>query len=462
VSRRGRPTALPVFWQTLALLLLALMVAQAVALAISFVLPPPRPDFSRLSDLAAGLSGAPVRREGEQELVVTRHARPPSLPAGLVADPQLTRRLAERLNRPADSVRLFAERDHGPGFPFGPSRGGGRGHWRDPILFGQVVAAVADRGGWRVVASPRPPLVSAWQRRILLWFAIAALALLPLAWTFARALSRQIGRFAEAADRVGADPQAPAVAEQGAAELRVAARALNRMQARVREHLAERTAMIGAIAHDLRTPLARVAFRAEAAPEPVRDKILADVAQMQAMISATIGFVRTTGGGAPRRAVDLAALVRALAAQEAELGRPVVPGRLQPATVAGDPLALGRLLQNLVDNAVAYGGGAELALATDNGTAVLTVADRGPGLAPELMERVFQPFVRGDPSRNRATGGIGLGLTSARAVAEDHRGSLALVNRAGGGLEAVLRLPLAAAPLAAVVPAQAGSPLVAT
>ena len=449
MSWRGRPGTLPVFWQTLGLLVFALVIAQAVAVGLSFVLPPPRPEFSRLSDIAAMLSGTPPREDGEQVLLVSQALQPPAVPSGLIAEPALSRRLAERLGLAEDAVRLFREPDHRPGFPFGP---GGRRYGvggrprdpalrRDPILFGRVIAAVARGNGWRVVASVPPPLFSAWQRRIMLWFAVGALALVPLAWSFARAFSRQIRRFAEAADRLGADPQSPPLQEEGAAELRVAARALNRMQGRIADHLAERTAMIGAIAHDLRTPLARIAFRVEPAPEPMRDRVLADVAQMQAMISATIGFVRSTGGEHRRVPVDLAALVRALVEQERDMGRPVTLAHVDAASVAGDPIPLERLIQNLVENGIAYAGGVALSLMREGDMIVLSAADRGPGLSAELLERVFQPFARADPSRNRATGGIGLGLTIARAVAEDHGGTLRLANRAGGGLEAVLRLP---------------------
>ncbi|RYD94289.1 MAG: ATP-binding protein, partial [Sphingomonadales bacterium] len=115
-----------------------------------------------------------------------------------------------------------------------------------------------------------------------------------------------------------------------------------------------------------------------------------------------------------------------------------------PLMVSGDPVALRRMVQNLVDNGVAYGGGVEIALAQTDGQAELRVADRGPGLPAAALETMFRPFERGEPSRNRATGGIGLGLSIARAIAQEHGGSLVLANRANGGLEAICRLPLRA------------------
>jgi signal transduction histidine kinase len=444
-----RPGQWSVYWQTLGLLLFGLMIAQAVGVGMLFVLPQPRPDFNRLSDVVASLSGAPMdkfeREEREQALSVRLSPAPPIAPSKMISDPLFTHALAQKLGVHDDAVRLYYQPEAQPTV-FGRRH---RVHGvpirrREPIFFGRLVASFQTTAGWRVAETPPPPFLSEWQRRILIWFAAGAVALIPLAWTFARAMSRQIRRFADAADRLGTDPNAPAVKEEGATELRVAARALNRMQQRLADYLSERTAMIGAIAHDLRTPLARIAFRVEAAPDPVRDKVLADVKQMQAMISATMAFARTAATPGERATINLAGLVSAIVEQEGDLERPVSLRASEPARVNADPLALERLIQNLIDNGVAYGGAVEVSLSRGEGEARLTVADRGPGLPVDSLERVFQPFWRGDPSRNRETGGIGLGLTIARSVAEDHGGRLTLSNRAGGGLEALLRLPLAA------------------
>lgn len=442
---RLKAGSLPVFWQTLALLLASLLISQAVGIGMVFLLPQPRPDFNRLSDIQLALHGGATEIEERDQALHTRFQQePPVAPRGLVEQADVDTALAERLKVAPGAVKLFFQPER-PFTLFAGRRRGGSGPMRrhEPIFFGRLVAGLQTPTGWQIAETPPPPLIAPWQRRLMLWFAVGALALVPLAWAFARAISRPVRRFAEAADRLGTDPQAPPVAEEGAAELRVAARALNRMQSRVVDYLGERTAMIGAIAHDLRTPLARIAFRAEAAPEPMREKMLADVGQMQAMISATMGFVRHATHAGERVEIALGALVEAIVGQDCELGRDVRLVSLAPATVNADPLALERLIQNLIDNALAYGGAVELSLGREPGAAVLIVADRGPGLPPALLDRVFQPFVRGDPSRNRETGGIGLGLTIARAIADDHGGRLTLANRDGGGLEARLRLPLA-------------------
>ena len=160
------------------------------------------------------------------------------------------------------------------------------------------------------------------------------------------------------------------------------------------------------------------------------------------MIAATISFVRDTGSVSRVEPVALDALLGALVEEEAEMGRPVTLGAIDPLLVSGDPMALRRLFQNLVDNGVTYGGGVEIGVARVADEAEIRIADRGPGLPDHQLEVMFQPFERGDPSRNRATGGIGLGLSIARAIAQEHGGTLTLANRAGGGLEAICRLPI--------------------
>lgn len=447
----ARLKGLPLVWQTLMLLIASVAVAQAIGILVLLIAPPPRPDFNRTGDIAAALRGQEVvrheRGERERELTITRQSAAPLQPKGMVADPALTQTLADRLRADPDDVRLWFEPDRPAGSLFSSRRGRGPVSFHDgeQIFFTRIVAAVHLGDGWTVARTPPPPWIPPWQRRMAVWFALSAVALSPLAWLFARALTRPIRRLADAANRLGTDPLAPPLAEEaGPAELRVTAHALNRMQARLTGYVGERTAMIGAIAHDLRTPLARIAFRIEAAPEPIRDKVMADVEQMRAMLAATIGFVRNIDSGGARVPVDLTALVNALIEQEASLGRSVAAGELEPATVVGDPIALERLLQNLIDNGIAYGGEVRATVQRNAGEVRVTIADRGPGMDEALLVNAFQPFVRGDPSRNRNTGGIGLGLTIARTIAEDHGGTLTLANQSGGGLEAVLRLPVAA------------------
>jgi two-component system OmpR family sensor kinase len=470
--KRARGNGLSIFWQTLLLLLASVAVVFVVTVALFAWSPPPRPDFNSLSDIAEALSGRKIPRERHWRVMTIPRDRTGPVPLGpapgqrgdpddrerrlgavqrptaplpdpdMVSSDAFTARLADRIGVPIKDVRLFFEPDQRSNMPFG-RRDDRRVIVRrgEPLFFDTVVAGLRTDGGWRVVRTPPRAWLASWQQRILMLFGLSLLAVIPFAWFFARALAKPIRRIADAADRMGANPQAPLIVEEGPTELRVTAHALNSMQQRLSAYLAERTNMIGAIAHDLRTPLARIAFRIEGAPDEMREKVQGDIEQMRAMIAATISFVRATGSVTVVEPVSIDALLENLAADEREIGRPVALRGIEAAEVAGDPMALKRLFQNLVDNGVVYGGGVEISVVRVGDEAEIRIADRGPGLAEKALEAMFQPFERGEPSRNRATGGIGLGLSIARAIAQEHGGSLILANRPGGGLEAICRLP---------------------
>jgi signal transduction histidine kinase len=201
--------------------------------------------------------------------------------------------------------------------------------------------------------------------------------------------------------------------------------------------------MLAAIAHDLKTPLTRLRFRADAAPPELRDKLAADVAEMDAMIAAVLAYVRGAQDRAAWALIDLTALVQAAADDFADTGAKVTVGEMASARVRGDTLALRRLVANLLQNAVKFAGEAEVSVTTADGQARIEVADRGPGLDPAELEAAFEPFRRAEPSRSRDTGGVGLGLPIARAIAREHGGEVTLSNREGGGLAAEVGLPLA-------------------
>ena len=204
-----------------------------------------------------------------------------------------------------------------------------------------------------------------------------------------------------------------------------------------------RSQTVAAIAHDLRTPLTRLRFRAEQAPDSVRDRMAADIEEMDALIATAMAYVR--GEATPDRSepFDLAELAADCATGFSETGASVTFSGEPPVPVVADPAALRRALANLIANAVKFGGGARVHAAAADGTAVLTVEDDGPGLAESELEAVFEPFYRGERSRSRETGGAGLGLSVARQAARAHGGDVVLETRPGGGLTARLTLPLA-------------------
>ena len=303
-----------------------------------------------------------------------------------------------------------------------------------------VIAVGLESGGWAEFAV-RPGY---WPRAgPLIWLGVVALlVVLGLVWG-AHRTTRPLRRFAEAADRLGLDANPPPLPERGPRELRNATRAFNRMTARIRRLVDDRTLMLAAVSHDLKTMLTRLRLRAEFIEDgEQKEKAAADLDEMQAMLEATLSFARDDAADERPVAVDLAAMLQSLAADLADAGRAASydgPDRL---TLRGRPVALRRVFENLLDNALRYGGEAAVSLRQADGRAEVRIEDRGSGIPAALRERVFDPFFRVEASRSRDTGGSGLGLAVVRAVVQRHDGEIALEDRPGGGLRARVTLPL--------------------
>ncbi len=310
-----------------------------------------------------------------------------------------------------------------------------------PPLFDDFSAAVQGPGGWTIVRPAPEVFPNPWQQRMVLWFIACAGLLTPIGYVFARRLAAPIGLFAQAAEQLGRDPNAPPIEISGPAEIGRAAGAFNDMQARLRRYVAHRTAMVGAIAHDLRTPLARIRFKIEGLPPEPKEAIARDVLQMEQMIAAALAFVRDAAAVRPREPLDLSSAVQCVVDNTALMGADVKVTSARPLVVHGDALGLDGLFTNLIDNAVKYGRKARVKIYREAGSAVVEIADCGPGLPESELERVFEPFHRVEPSRSPQTGGMGLGLATARAVALSHGGDIVLAN-ARQGLVARVRLPL--------------------
>jgi hypothetical protein len=293
------------------------------------------------------------------------------------------------------------------------------------------------------LAPPRP-----WHSdTFLIAFLAMTLGAAGLALWAVRRLIRPVRDLAEAADRLGRDVNAPPLPEGGPSEVATAAHAFNTMAARIRRFVGDRTQMLAAIGHDLRTPITRLRLRAEfMEDEEQRRKMLTDLDEMEQMIAATLAFARDDSATEPTVAVDLAALCRTVLDEAAD-ARPDRAGAIAYAgperlTAPARPAALKRALANLVGNALAYGGAARLSLAAEAGPLIrIGIADDGPGIPPEELENVFQPFRRLETSRNRETGGAGLGLPIARNIFRAHGGDVVLRNGPQGGLLAEATLP---------------------
>jgi signal transduction histidine kinase len=311
-----------------------------------------------------------------------------------------------------------------------------------PALGDDFAVAMQDAsGGWTIVKPPPPGFPDPWQQRIILWFVACFALLTPIGYVFARRLAAPIGQFALAAERLGRDPKAQAVEVSGPAELGRAAAAFNEMQARLARYVEHRTAMVGAIAHDLRTPLARIRFKIDALAPQAREAIARDLTQMEQMITAVLAFVRDANEERPREPLDLASAVQCVVDNASLVGADVKVVSAAPLIVQADALGMDALFTNLVDNALKYGRRARLRVYRDGPSAVVDVSDSGRGLPEAELEKVFEPFYRAEPSRNSQTGGIGLGLATARGIARAHGGDIVLINGAEG-LTARVRLPL--------------------
>ena len=288
----------------------------------------------------------------------------------------------------------------------------------------------------------RPGLQLSPKALLPLFLMVVAVAF--VAWATARRVVGPMRALAVGADRLGRGLDANPLALTGPSEVRDTTQAFNRMQERLTRFVAERTHMLAALSHGLRSPLTAMRLRIEMLDETedsVRLKAL--VEEMQAMVEATLEFARGVAKTEPAATVDLAAMLGDLVADVGGDRATLVPSLPMPATVR--PHALNRALRNLIDNAVRYGGVAEVSLTREPGFALITMADKGPGLPEDQLEAVFEPFVRLEASRNRDTGGVGLGLAIARTIIQAHGGTIQLHNRPGGGLNAIVRLPIGGA-----------------
>lgn len=256
-----------------------------------------------------------------------------------------------------------------------------------------------------------------------------------------RNLSRPLRALAEAADKVGKGGQVR-IAESGAGDLKLVAKAFNAMQDRIAGLLQARTEALAAVGHDLRTPLARLRLRAGFVTDPdAREALEADVDEMTSMLDSLLAYLGGQEDPEPRRRTDLAAIAMTVVDDAADAERPATYAGLDHLPVLARPLSVKRAISNIVENALRYGGDAALTLTRDGDTAVLAIEDNGPGIPEAELTHVLQPFHRLDDARARNTGGLGLGLTIVQQILQRENGTLVLKNRPRGGLRVEIRLP---------------------
>ncbi|MGV7208049.1 ATP-binding protein [Oxalobacteraceae bacterium A2-2] len=268
------------------------------------------------------------------------------------------------------------------------------------------------------------------------------LCITVLAYLVTRMAIRPLKVLAQAAKDLGNDINHPPLALNGAAEIRQASAAFNAMQARIRQHIAQRTEMLAAITHDLQTPLTRIRLRLEKVEDhELQERLIGDLSAMQQMVREGLDLARSMDTTETMQALDVDSLLDSVCSDASDAGQQVeLKGRAGMALM-GRPLAIRRCLVNLIDNAVKYGHYAQVTVERMVGSARIRIRDGGPGIAQDQMARVFEPFYRIETSRSRESGGTGLGLTIARNIAEQHGATVTLANHPEGGLEVTLVVP---------------------
>lgn len=386
----------------------------------------------------------------DQSFRVALSAEPPSLTVSdddaAVAE-AIRDFLVDRLSLGRARVpRVSASSAQGP--PFGPWHMMGHG----PMMHGfgsfgpfrdlQVAIPLSD-GQWLSFATGLPTGGPVFSTQFFLSMGIMATIILAVSVWAVRRVTTPLASLATAAERLGHDVNAAPLPETGTTETRQAARAFNDMQTRLRSLIENRTRLLAAISHDLRTPLTLLRLRTETVENAQeRDKMLSTIAEMDAMIGTTLQFARDESADEPRRPADLTSLLQSVVDEMSDAGLPVRMLPAEPIVYECQLAALKRAVRNLLDNAVKYGKSGTVAIRRASRTIEIGVDDEGPGIPPSELARVLEPFYRLEQSRSRETGGVGLGLAIAQSIVQAHGGTLTLSNRPTGGLRAAIALPL--------------------
>lgn len=303
------------------------------------------------------------------------------------------------------------------------------------------VSIALTNGGWLNVGTrfERPPLQWPWVSFVSFGIT-AALLLVTACWFLLARLTGPLLRVSHAADHLGRGEDVKPLPLIGPAEVRDLTRTFNRMQDRLARFIADRTQLLAALGHDLRSPLTALRVHAEMVEEDeTRDSLIISIEEMQEMVDATLAFARGMASAESYETVDLAVYLSRL---RTDMIDSFALENSEPVMVRLRPQSLRRALRNIIENAQRYGGAAHVAFAQDADHAFITVSDDGPGIPETDLEQVFEPFFRLEKSRSRETGGTGLGLSIARTIVRAHGGDVSLANRSENGLIATVTLPL--------------------
>ncbi|KEZ78092.1 ATP-binding protein [Salinisphaera hydrothermalis] len=354
------------------------------------------------------------------------HCPPPSAPR-----PAYAKDLADKLGLAPDAARVCV----GAGLL--------AAHPKRPAI---AFSVRREDGRWLEIRASRPGLGHGWGGQTLRNILITLAIMIVMVVVASRRFTRPLRDLATAAERFGRGEAIDPVPERGGDEIKRSIIEFNRMHERIDRFVAERTRLVAALAHDLRTPITALRLRLEFLPNDDNTRAMrATLEDMAHMSEAALTFMREEASAEASRRMDLTALVDAVVEDYRAADAPVVFKTGDQVTLVCRPVAIRRALRNVIDNALAYGQSAEVSLVESPGQVVIEVADRGPGIAESAMSSVFDAFVRLETSRSRDTGGVGLGLSIARSVIRGHGGDITLGNRAEGGLVVRMTLPRARA-----------------
>ena len=302
------------------------------------------------------------------------------------------------------------------------------------------ISVQMENGLWLNLRASAPKSPGLAIGHILLFMGISMLLVVVVLMIMMRRITQPLKHLTSAAQRLGVGEQVKPLPEKGPNDIRETIRAFNQMNSRLQRFVSDRTRMLAALSHDLRTPITTMRLRVELMPDsPDRDQLLSTLDEMQQMSEATLAFMRQASDTEATRNVELNAMLDSLCEDYIEMGQDVQYTENDETIIICRPVSMKRALRNLIDNAVKYGDRARVSLNASGDKISIVIEDSGPGIPEDRMDKVFEPFFRLEESRNRDTGGIGLGMAIARNIIRNHGGDIRLENT-GRGLKVIINL----------------------
>lgn len=311
---------------------------------------------------------------------------------------------------------------------------------RTPDNYWPVASISLEGGGWLVIPISLPAPLDEVLPFLIGGFLLIVVGTAIVAIAVVYRMMRPFELIEKSLSTIGASGDLPVLAENGPADLRATARAINMLSSRLKSAMESRMRLVAAAGHDFRTPMTRMRLRAEFLDEADREKWLADIEELDRLADSAMRLVHEETQDNDGEVIALDGLIRDVIEELREMRLMVCASQIEAVCVMAKPLSLKRAIRNLLINAATHGGGATVSIRRDGGSNVVEIADDGPGIPEEMLTRAFEPFFRVDAART-STDGAGLGLAIAKEIIVRHRGRLSLANRSGGGLIQTIEMP---------------------